>query len=68
LRNLRIACHAATSHNGDTIAAMTCTLSGAYHGYSRLPKRLLVKLEYHDRLLRLADNLRVLHRRLYGAS
>lgn len=55
-------------HDADTIAAMACTLSGAYHGYSKLPKRLVADLEYHERLLELADNLHAVHRRLYGAS
>jgi ADP-ribosylglycohydrolase len=55
-------------HDADTVAAMACTLSGAYHGYSRLPQRLLADLEYHDRLLELADGLHELHRRLYGTS
>jgi len=55
-------------HDADTVAAMACTLSGAYHGYSRLPQRLLAELEFHDPLLELADNLHALHRRLYGAS
>ena len=68
LRNLRIAWHASAGHDADTVAAMACTLSGAYHGYSRLPQRLLAELEFHDPLLELADNLHALHRRLYGAS
>jgi ADP-ribosylglycohydrolase len=55
-------------HDADTVAAMACTLSGAYHGYARLPQRLLSDLEYHDRLLELADGLHELHRRLYGTS
>ena len=55
-------------HDADTIAAMACTLSGAYHGYSLLPQRLLAELEYHDRLVELADGLHALHRRLYGAA
>jgi ADP-ribosylglycohydrolase len=55
-------------HDADTVAAMACTLAGAYHGYSRLPQRLLADLEYHDRLLDLADGLHDLHRRLYGTS
>jgi len=55
-------------HDADTVAAMACTLSSAYHGYSRLPQRLLAELEFHDPLLELADNLHALHRRLYGAS
>ena len=44
-------------HDADTVAAMACTLSGAYHGYSRLPARLLGDLEYHDDLVNLADDL-----------
>lgn len=68
LRNLRIACHASTGHDADTVAAMACTLGGAYHGYSCLPRRLLDELEYHDRLLRLADELHDLNRRLRGVD
>jgi hypothetical protein len=37
--------------------------SGAYHGYSCLPQRLLPELEYHDRLLELADGLYQWNRR-----
>lgn len=51
-------------HDADTVAAMACTLSGAYHGYSRLPQRLLADLEYHDRLVKLADDLYELNQRL----
>ncbi len=29
-------------HDADTVAAMACTLSGAYHGYSHLPQRFLI--------------------------
>lgn len=53
-------------HDADTIAAMACTLSGAYLGYFHLPGRLLGDLEYHDRLIELADGLLALNRRLYG--
>jgi ADP-ribosylglycohydrolase len=45
------------SQDADTVAAMACTLSGVYHGFSRLPPRLLAGLEYRDRLLELADGL-----------
>lgn len=55
-------------HDADTVAAMACTLAGAYHGYSKLPKRLIADLEYHDRLLELADGLYGLNRRLYGSQ
>jgi ADP-ribosylglycohydrolase len=55
-------------HDADTVAAMACTLSGAYHGYSRLPERLLDELEYRDRLVELADGLHDLYRRLCGAA
>jgi len=55
-------------HDADTVAAMGCTLAGAYHGYSKLPKRLVADLEYHERLLELADGLYGLNRRLYGAE
>ena len=54
-------------YDADTVAAMACTLAGAYHGYSRLPRRLIDDLEYHDRLLELADGLYELNRRLSGA-
>jgi ADP-ribosylglycohydrolase len=40
-------------HDADTVAAMACSVSGAYHGYSRLPARLLGDLEYHDDLVNL---------------
>jgi len=51
-------------HDADTVAAMACTRSGAYHGYAKLPQRLAAALEYHDRLLELADELYALNRRL----
>jgi ADP-ribosyl-[dinitrogen reductase] hydrolase len=54
-------------HDADTVAAMACTLSGAYHGYSRLPQRLVEDLEYHDRLIELANGLYDLNRRLQTA-
>ncbi len=54
-------------HDADTVAAMACTLSGASHGYSRLPERLLGDLEYHDRLLDLCDGLFGLYRGLSDA-
>ena len=52
-------------YDADTVAAMACTLSGAYHGYSRLPQRLVADLEYHDRLIALAEGLYVLYRRCH---
>jgi ADP-ribosylglycohydrolase len=55
-------------HDADTVAAMACSISGAYHGYSRLPRRLLDELEYRDHLVELADNLVGLHRSCFGAS
>jgi ADP-ribosyl-[dinitrogen reductase] hydrolase len=57
-----------TGRDADTVAAMTCTVAGAYLGYVRLPKRLVADLEYHDHLLDLADGLHDLHLRLYGSS
>ncbi len=54
-------------HDADTVAAMACSLSGAYQGYSCLPQRLVEDLEYHDRLLGLADGLFDSNRRLRGA-
>jgi ADP-ribosylglycohydrolase len=53
-------------HDADTVAAIACTLSGAYRGYSQLPARLVADLEYHDHLLELADRLFELNRRLNG--
>ncbi len=53
-------------HDADTVAATACTLSGAHHGYSRLPGRLVQDLEYHDHLLELADGLSALNRRLHA--
>ena len=34
---------------------MACSVSGAYHGYSRLPRRLLDELEYRGHLVELAE-------------
>jgi len=53
-----------TGHDADTVAAMACSVSSAYHGYSRMPKRLLTDLEYHDRLVELADGFYELNQRL----
>jgi len=50
-------------HDADTIAAMACSVSGAYHGYARLPQRLVEDLEYRD-LPDLADGLYEVNRRL----
>lgn len=55
-------------HDADTVAAMACTLAGAYHGYSRLPTRLLDDLEFRDTLLALADGLFDVNRRLHGPA
>ena len=55
-------------HDADTVAAMACTFSGAYHGCSRLPQRFLAELEFHDRLLEMADGLHDLNRRLRGVD
>ena len=55
-------------HDADTVAAMACTLSGAYHGYSQLPAKLVADLECHDHLLDLADGLCELNRRLHGLA
>jgi ADP-ribosyl-[dinitrogen reductase] hydrolase len=55
-------------HDADTVAAMACSVAGAYHGYARLPPRLLGDLEYHERLVELADGLYDLNRRLYGSA
>ena len=54
-------------HDADTVAAMACTVSGAYHGYAKLPKRLVEGLEFHDHLVDLADELYAFHQRLYDA-
>jgi ADP-ribosylglycohydrolase len=51
-------------HDADTVAAMACSVAGAYHGYARLSQRLLNDLEYHDRLIELADSLYELNRKL----
>lgn len=53
-------------HDADTVAAMACTVSGAYHGYAPLPQRLLRDLESHDRFVELADSLDESNRRRYG--
>jgi ADP-ribosylglycohydrolase len=55
-------------HDADTVAAMACTVAGAFQGHARLPQRLVADLEFHDRLLDLADGLYALHARLYGPS
>ena len=55
-------------HDADTVAAMACSVSGAYHGFSRLPSRLLEDLEYRDRLIELTDGLHDLHAKLHGAD
>jgi ADP-ribosylglycohydrolase len=55
-------------HDADTVAAMACSVAGAYLGYARLPQRFRSDLEYHDRLVELADGLYDLHRRLYGVA
>ena len=55
-------------HDADTVAAMACSVSGAYRGSARLPKRLVADLEYHDRLVALADDLSHLHLRLSETS
>lgn len=55
-------------HDADTVAAMACSISGAYHGFSRLPTRLLDELEFRDRLIELADGLHDLAVRLHGAD
>jgi len=44
---------------------MACSVAGAYHGFSRLPDRFLVELEYRDRLIELADGLYDLNRGLH---
>jgi ADP-ribosylglycohydrolase len=54
----------AAGHDADTVATMACSVAGAYHGYARLPQRLLNDLEYHDRVVELADSLYELNRRL----
>jgi ADP-ribosyl-[dinitrogen reductase] hydrolase len=51
-------------HDADTVAAMACSVAGGYHGYARLPERLVRELEYRDRLIELADGLYELNRRL----
>jgi ADP-ribosylglycohydrolase len=55
-------------HDADTVAAMACSVSGAYHGLSRLPSRLLDDLEFRDRLIELADGLHDLAVRLHRAD
>jgi ADP-ribosylglycohydrolase len=53
-------------HDADTVAAMACTVAGAYHGYAKLPRQLVADLEFHDRLVDLADGLYDLNRRRNG--
>jgi len=55
-------------HDAHTVAAMACAVSGAYHGLSGLPTRLLDDLEYRDCLIVLADGLHDLWMRLHGAA
>ena len=47
----------AAGHDADTVRAMASTVSGAYHGLSGLPTRLLDDLEFRDHLIALADGL-----------
>jgi poly(ADP-ribose) glycohydrolase ARH3 len=49
-------------HDTDTVGAMTGALAGAHHGLSRLPRRLLARLEQRERLERLARELAALAR------
>jgi ADP-ribosylglycohydrolase len=53
--------------DADTVAAMAGSAAGAYHGYARLLPRLLGDLEYHERLIKLADGLHDFDRGLRGA-
>jgi len=55
-------------HDADTVAAMACSVSGAYHGLSRLPARLLDDLEFREQLIALAGGLHDLHLQLHGAA
>jgi len=52
--------------DADTVAAMACSVSGAYHGLSRLPARFRSDLEFCDRPIALADGLHNLPLRLRG--
>jgi len=49
-------------HDADTVAAMAGTVAGAYHGYSRLPRRLADDLEFRDHLLETAEGLYALNK------
>jgi hypothetical protein len=53
-------------HDADTVAAMACSVAGAYDGYARLSQRLLNDVEHHDHLVEMADGLYKLNRKLYG--
>lgn len=55
-------------HDADTVAAMACSVSGAYHGESGLPPALLGELEYRDKLVELADGLHSLAIEMYAAA
>jgi ADP-ribosylglycohydrolase len=56
----------AGGHPADTVAPIPCSVSGAYHGLSRLPTHLLDGLEFRDQLIALADGLHDLALRLRG--
>jgi poly(ADP-ribose) glycohydrolase ARH3 len=49
-------------HDTDTVGAMTGALAGGHHGLTRLPSRLLERLEQRERLERLAGELAALAR------
>jgi ADP-ribosylglycohydrolase len=55
-------------HDADTVAAMAGSISGAYHGLSRLPARLRDDLEFRDHLIALADGPHGLHLQLHGPA
>jgi ADP-ribosylglycohydrolase len=55
----RMALHraATTSGDSDSIASMTGAFAGAYHGAAAWPGEWMSKIEYKDRLSRLAAAL-----------
>jgi ADP-ribosylglycohydrolase len=55
-------------HDANTVVAMPCSVSGAYHGLSRLPPRLLEDLEFRDHLIELPDGLHDPALKLHGAD
>ncbi len=55
-------------HDADTVAAMACSVSGAFHGASTLRGPLLEELEHRDSLVKLADGLHSLAKEMHAPA